>query len=322
MHEELLLRFLTRACTQAELLEVEEWMATDPANAEWLFEMESVWSLKNELRYSDRKEIDAAYRRFVRASSPVTPKRPLYRSWWKYAAAIIIICLLATNLYQASKNKPAEEVAANMIEVPIGQRVAITLADGTKVWLNSGAILSYPTKFDLKNRVIRLDGEAYFEVNADKERPFIVQTSMLEVKAIGTKFNVKAYPGEDIAVSLLEGELHVKSGEQWALMASNDLVTWSREAGLSHLKNKAPQHAAHWISGELLFVNERFADIAKVLEKRFGVTIIIDNPKLADETFTCRTHPGSSLEQVLSWFKSTKKLNYTIQEKEKTVHVY
>jgi len=81
MTEELLIRFLTRICTKEELLEVEKWMSTDPANANWLFEMERVWSLKDELRYSDRKEIEAAYRRFIRTISQTgqKPVREDYR---------------------------------------------------------------------------------------------------------------------------------------------------------------------------------------------------------------------------------------------------
>ena len=316
MNEKLLIRFLTKTCTQHDLLEVENWISTNQANAEWLFEMERVWSLKDELRYSDRKEIEAAYRRFVNARSQTNVKiRRLYRNWWKYAAAIIIVCLLAANFYQASKNKPSEETAENIIEVPVGQRVSITLADGTKVWLNSGSILSYPSKFDNRNRMVRLDGEGYFEVVSDEANPFIVKTEMLDVKVLGTKFNVQAYPCDNIAVSLLEGQLHVQAGSQSALMEANELVSWTKESGLKHYKNKTVQHVVQWTIGELMFADERLADIAKVLERRFGVTIIIDKPELADERFSSRTHQNPTLEQVLNLLKDTKKLNYSISDK-------
>ena len=323
MNEELLIRFLTRTCTQEELLKVEKWVSTDQANADWLFGMERVWSLKDELRYSDRKEIEAAYRRFVRTVSQTRQKqtliRQLHRGWMKYAAAIVIVCLLAANIYQAFRNKPSDDVAANTIEVPVGQRVSITLADGTRVWLNSGSILSYPTKFNHKNRTVRLDGEGYFEVTADKEHPFMVHTAMLDVKVLGTKFNVQAYPDEDVAVSLLEGQLHIQAGRQSALMAANEWVTWTKASGLVHHKNREVQYVAHWIAGELMFVDERMADIAKVLERHFGVTIIFDAPELADERFTSRTQPGATLEQVLNLLKTTKKLNYSLRGQ--TVHI-
>ena len=329
MNEKLLIRFLTKTCKRDDIPEIENWILTDQANADWLFGMERVWSMKDELRYSDRKEIEAAYQRFVSARSRSRSKttgqkqakiRRLYRDWWKYAAAIIIICLLAANFYQAFKNKTSDVAANNIIEVPVGQRVSITLADGTKVWLNSGSVLSYPGKFDNKNRIVCLDGEGYFEVVSDETYPFIVKTGILDVKALGTKFNVQAYPGDDIAVSLLEGQLHVQAGSQSALMEANELVTWTKESGLTHYKNKTVQHVVQWTTGELMFVDERLADIAKVLERYFGVTITIDKPELADERFSCRTHTEPTLEQVLKLLKDTKKLNYSISDK--TVNIF
>jgi ferric-dicitrate binding protein FerR (iron transport regulator) len=142
---------------------------------------------------------------------------------------------------------------------------------------------------------------------------------MLEIKVTGTKFNVRAYPDEDIAVSLFEGKLHVQAGNRLAIMAADELVTWSEAAGLTHHRNKPVRHAAQWTLGEMMFVDEPLADIAKVLERQFGVTIIIDVPELADERFTCRTQPGATLEQILNLLKSTQKLNYVIREQ--TVHI-
>ena len=321
MNEGLLIRYLTKTCTQEEIHEVEKWISNDQTNADWLFGMESVWYLKEELRYSERKEIEVAYRRFINTRQPSGQKQTKsLRGWVKYAAAIVIVCLLATNIYQAFRNKPSERITENIIEVPVGQRVAITLADGTKVWLNSSSILSYPTKFDSNNRNVRLDGEGYFEVTADEEHPFIVNTEILDVKALGTKFNIQAYPDDDIAVSLIEGQLYVQAGAQSAMMKTNELVTWSESKGLVHYKNKKIEHAAQWTTGELMFVDERLADIAKALERHFGVTIIITKPELANETFTCRTHPEPTLEQVLNMLKGTKKLNYSF--KGKTVNLY
>lgn len=324
MNEKLLIRFLTRTCEPGELIEIENWISADRANADWLFGMECVWLLKEEMRYSDRKEIEVAYRRFIDARSPSVQKRakrlPLFRLWMKYAAFLAVTLLLGTNIYLIFRSKPMYKATANIIEVPVGQRVAITLADGTKAWLNSGSILSYPSMFNNKNRTVRLDGEGYFEVAADKVHPFTVNTEKLEITVLGTKFNVQAYPDDDITISLLEGYLQVQTGAQSALMEANELVVWSEKAGMVHFKNKTVQHAAQWTTGELMFVDERLADIAKALERHFGVTIIITNSELADETFTCRTHPEPTLEQVLKILKETRKLNYSIREK--TVNIY
>ena len=324
MSEELLIRFLTKTCTQEELVEVERWISVDHANADWLFGLEGVWSLKDELHFKERKEIAVAYQRLIRTISPIKQAQEIkwnvHRDWLKYAAAIIIMCLLATNIYQAFRNKPLDELTSNTIEVPIGQRVVLTLADKTKVWLNSGSTLSYPTNFDDKNRIVRLNGEGYFEVTTNKEHPFVVQTTKLDIKALGTKFNVQAYTDDDVEVSLLEGQLHIQAGTQTALMVANDLVTWTKTSNLVHLKNRELNHTTQWISGELMFVDESLTDIAKVLERHFSVTIIIDTPELREERFTCRTQPEPTLEQVLNLLKKTKKLDFFINKQ--TVHIH
>lgn len=324
MNEELLIRFLTKACSQNELVEIERWISTDHANANWLFEMERIWSLKDELHYCDLNEIESAYRRFVRTIEQTNQKHTiikqlLYSKWCKYAAAIAIVFLLAANIYQFFRDKLSDEIASNTIEVPVGQRVLVNLADGSKVWLNSGSRLSYYAKFDRKNRVVRLDGEGYFEVTTDKKHPFVVNTSMLDIKVLGTKFNVETYLDEDIAVSLLEGQLHIQAGSQTARMEANELVKWSKESGLMHHKNKELRQNIQWTSGKLVFVNEPLGKIAKALERRFGVTIIIESAELSDEPFTCSTQPEPTLEQVLILLKSARKLKYTINER--TVYV-
>lgn len=319
MNEELLTRFLTKTCTAEELLEVEKWISADQTNADWLFGMEHIWSLKDELRFSDKKQIEAAYHRFMNAVdqkvTPRTVKMPFRKRWIRYAAAVVIVFLLAANIYQLFRDSPSSISTENRIEVPLGQRVSITLSDGTKVWLNAGSILSYPSQFTLKDRSVRLDGEGYFEVVADEKHPFIVQTSMLDVKVLGTKFNVQAYPDEDIAVSLVEGKLRVQAGQQTTLMSTNELVTYSENLGLQHIKNKDIQHTIQWTSGEFMFIDRELAYIAKSLERHFDVTISIDTPELAEERFSCRTQQGATLEQVLDLLKSTKKIDYTINGK-------
>ena len=325
MNEELLMLFLTKNCSQEELVEINQWISSDQANSDWLFELENVWSLKDELRFAELKEKEVAYQSFINTismtkQSKVTKRQPNI-CWLNYAAAIIIICLLATNAYQAFRNNPVlDTVSTNTIEVPIGQRVTLTLSDNTKVWLNSGSTLSYPTKFDVKKRTVLLNGEGYFEVANQKEHPFIVQTSMLDVMVLGTKFNVHAYQNDDIAVSLLEGKLQIKTNEQTVLMVANELVTWSKESGLVQVKNKELSNAIQWISGELMFVDESLEEITKVLERHFGVTIVIDVPELYIERFTCRTQPEPTLEQVLNLLKNTKKLDYFINKN--IVHIH
>ena len=114
----------------------------------------------------------------------IVQRRSAYIVWLKYAAAIVLIGLLSTNLFYQLREEP---VAMNMVEVPNGQRVSLTLSDGTKVWLNSHSKFTYPARFSSKERDVKLEGEGFFEVTHNEKSPFVVHADLLHVKVLGTK---------------------------------------------------------------------------------------------------------------------------------------
>lgn len=189
MDEQLLIRFLTHTCTSEDLRLVDQWIASGKPNADWLFEMERIWSLKDELRFSDRREIEEAYNRFTLSLGKSKNAKPHFYIYpiLKYVAAVIIIGLLGLNLYKMVQ--PAT-VGENTVEVPKGQRASLMLSDGTKIWLNSQSKLIYPTQFSDKERNVRLEGEAFFDVAHKEHLPFVVHSPLLAIKVLGTKFNV------------------------------------------------------------------------------------------------------------------------------------
>ena len=119
MNEDILIRFLTHRCTTEEIKEIDQWIAASQANADWLFEMERTWSLKDQLRFSDKQKIEMAYARFMsglqekETKVQIVQRRSAYIVWLKYAAAIVLIGLLSTNLFYQLREEP---VAMNMVE--------------------------------------------------------------------------------------------------------------------------------------------------------------------------------------------------------------
>ena len=212
MDEQLLIRFLTHTCTSEDLRLVDQWIASGKPNADWLFEMERIWSLKDELRFSDRREIEEAYNRFTLSQGKSKNAKPHFYIYpiLKYVAAVIIIGLLGLNLYKMVQ--PAT-VGENTVEVPKGQRASLMLSDGTKIWLNSQSKLIYPTQFSDKERNVRLEGEAFFDVAHKEHLPFVVHPPLLAIKVLGTKFNVKAYFDEKSVVTLAEGKVEVETND-------------------------------------------------------------------------------------------------------------
>lgn len=314
MNEELLIRFLMGTCTEEELASIEKWVATDPAHAEKLFGMEKVWGLKNELHFSDKREIELAYNRFAHKIRPEKKIRKISYGWVKYAAAIVII-LLSVNLYFMLSERDATKIAAyNTIEVPVGQRASLTLSDGTRVWLNAGSSLRYPSEFDRDTRRVELQGEGFFEVAPDQANPFIVHTPLLNIKVLGTQFNVKAYGNAVATVALAEGKVQVSTVDQQNMMTlrPNEQVSYSGSTGLVIDKDINVEALRQWTVGELLFSDERLEEIAQTLERHFGVSIHISPSELSNERFTCRTQPNATIEQVLRLLHQTKRLDYTI----------
>lgn len=212
MDEQLLIRFLTHTCTPEDLRSIDQWIASGKPNADWLFEMERIWSLKDELRFSDRREIEEAYNRFTLSLGKSKNAKPHFYIYpiLKYVAAVIIIGLLGLNLYKMVQ--PAT-VGENTVEVPKGQRASLMLSDGTKIWLNSQSKLIYPTQFSDKERNVRLEGEAFFDVAHKEHLPFVVHSPLLAIKVLGTKFNVKAYFDEKSVVTLAEGKVEVETND-------------------------------------------------------------------------------------------------------------
>lgn len=318
MTEDILIRFLTHRCTPEEMSEVDQWIATSQANADWLFEMERIWSLKDQLRFSDKQEIEMAYARFMSGLQEkdievkVIRKRPVYLSWIKYAAAIVLIGLLSTNLYFQIKEEPS---SMNIVEVPNGQRASLTLSDGTKVWLNSHSKFSYPAQFSSQKRDVTLEGEGFFEVAHNEKAPFIVHADLLHVKVLGTKFNVRSYKEEPSSITLAEGKVEVATNddEHKVTLRPNEQVTYSKEDGLIVNKSINASLVKSWTVGEAAYINKQLTDIVVDLERRFNVHITVKDKELDTEIFTCRFKETAKINQVLTLLKDTRKLDYTIQ---------
>lgn len=318
MNEDLLIRYLIHRCTTEEIREIDEWISADQANADWLFEMERIWGLKDELRFSDKKEIEEAYNRFISALEKKEMKQENHKhffalSWIKYAAAVVLIGLLSMNLYFQLKDAPE---LMNVVEVPNGQRVSLTLSDGTKVWLNSHSKLIYPAQFSSKNRDVTLEGEGFFEVARDEKVPFTVYSDLLKIRVLGTKFNIKAYGEEPSFITLTEGKVEVITNdeEQKITMKPNQQVSYSKEEGLIVDKMVNTDIVKSWTLGEVAYMNKRLDEISKDLERRFNVSIEILDQNLSSEIFTCRSKETATIEQILVLLKETRKLDYKIQE--------
>ena len=226
----------------------------------------------------------------------------------------------AGNKLVYENNSNLEKLSYNTIKIPYGKKFQLQLSDGTLVHLNSGTTLKYPIKFIAgENRQVFLDGEAFFDVAKDKKHPFIVNADNLNVRVLGTHFNVSNYP-EDAAtdVVLVEGSVGMYNSNEEFNADKNTILkpgykgSFNRENATIMTKPVITDIYTSWINGGLTFRNMTFKNIITKLERRYNVTIINKNEKLANEKFNA-SFKEESIENVMSYFNDIHGINYTIK---------
>ncbi|PKB16815.1 FecR family protein [Flavobacterium sp. 5] len=211
-----------------------------------------------------------------------------------------------------------EKLVYNTLKIPNGKRFELELSDGTIVHLNSGTTLKYPVKFIAgANRQVFLDGEAFFDVAKDKKHPFIVNADKLNVRVLGTHFNVSSYPEDDLTdVVLVEGSVGMYSANETFNADKNTILKPGYKGSFNKNNNRINTKEVNtdmytcWMNGGLAFRDITFNSICKKLERKYDVTIVVKSQKLANEKFNAR-FGDKSIEEVLSYFDDAYGFNYS-----------
>ncbi|MDD4116106.1 MAG: FecR domain-containing protein [Massilibacteroides sp.] len=217
-----------------------------------------------------------------------------------YVAAAVLFFLLS---YWIALNqiRVSEDTTLLSLHVPAGQRLRFTLQDGTSVWLNSRSTLSYPVSFTGGERRVMLEGEAYFEVAKDADRPFIVSSQDAEMKVLGTTFNVYSYPETGIIkTSLLEGSLLVyykDKEKENTLLKPNEQVTL-RNGGME-VEQINDKGYFLWTEGIYSFSNEPLDNILRKLEIYFDIEIVVKDPTIYTWEYTGKFRQRDGIDEIL-----------------------
>ncbi|MDM1094873.1 FecR family protein [Myroides odoratimimus] len=217
-------------------------------------------------------------------------------------------------LYDSVRKGDKKELVFNTLSVPNGKTFKLKLSDGTSVVLNSGSKLKYPIYFsDPQQRKVFLEGEAYFEVVTNAEKPFIVETKDISVTALGTGFNVTSYPndGQCCAV-LLHGKVEVQDNKKQnkkIILAPNQAANYRSNQLI--LENVDPSNYVSWITGGLWFINDAMPIVFNKIERKYDVRIISEYRGLDDIVLSAK-FSKESLEDILKTLKAYKEFDYTI----------
>ncbi|HEY4784575.1 MAG TPA: FecR domain-containing protein [Bacteroidales bacterium] len=349
----LISNYLSGNATSAQYEELKHWLEASKENRIYFSQQKVLW-LYSEEKATDNQKEKWEQLKFKLKSQGVNIqdsekdrqlllKRAMRK--FRYAASIAILLGISVLSYFIWKPRAISLSAQSELIVPYGSRSMLTLPDGTKLWANSGSKISYNTGFGKNNRDISLVGEAYFDVAKNPKLPFVVHAANVKIKAIGTAFNVKAYPEErKVETTLVRGlvEVEEKGAKGHIFLKPMQKVVFSNIAienvtdksqPKSDEQNKAAvtgerrtpevklqeeideEKETGWKDGKLIFDREPLGSLVIQLERRYDVHFTFVDEKLKDYRYT-GTFNDVSLEQIMEAMRYSSPVDYVIKEKE------
>jgi ferric-dicitrate binding protein FerR (iron transport regulator) len=300
--------------TLAERQYLESWLQEDGNNRKTFETLKKV-GLKGEIDSSEIKQRAFARIQTNIATESISRKLTL----WRYGAVASLVALLGLGIaFLYSLNFASSAIAYVETKSPLGINTKIVLSDSTVVHLGPGSSLRYPAAFRGPKREIILNGEAYFEVSKDKEHPFIVQTAHIDIRVLGTRFNVKAFSEDsNFVTTLMEGSVgisgkHQSETEAPLKLKPNQQAIYDHKTGKIQLREVDASLYSEWKDGRTYFENETFASIVEDIERKYNVIIKINYEELKNEKFSGLIDKRKTVYQLLDGLGQYGNFSYRI----------
>ena len=258
----------------------------------------------------------------LRMKKQKTKTKRTIPEWLKIAAAVLITLSVSWLTFQ-TKTSTDTALAMNTITVPAGQTVNLTLADGTNIWLNSRTTMKYPGVFTGNKREILLDGEGFFDVAHDSERPFVVHAGGYRIRALGTQFNVEAYSGsDDFTASLLDGLVRVTSAadSSQTLVLQPNTMAQLYEGKLVSVAITDFNHY-RWREGLISFKETPFIDLMARFEKCYGIKIVVENSRVKDYAPTGKFRQSDGVDYALRVLQRNFRFRFERDEENQVIYI-
>jgi len=333
MTPDLLNKFLNDQCAASELEEVMQWIKKEALTDHGRSLGINDW--KHFTQATDQPEAEQynsmlhkIHQKIISQSQE--EKRPVVplATWLVRVAAILLLPVLGLLFYTLTNPGPffagvdSRPVDSLQIVTPLGSRTVVQLPDGSEVHLNHQSRLTYPQRFSSKSREVILEGEAYFRVIHNPDIPFVVKTGELNVKALGTEFNVLAYPGgKVVSTTLINGKVVLEKplpdGKTSPVraMVPGQHIDYYPEGGNTELASGKIEKYIAWKDGKLMFDNESILKVAEDLSRMFNVDIeVAGNAREFTYTVTFVDEP---LFQILDLMKVATPVNYKVFPRKK-----
>lgn len=314
---DLLFRYCKDLCADVEKKKVEAWLNESEEHRKLLYDLQNALALEDDIKAMEAINVKAAYQR-TRKGIKKKRNRQIVARLIKYAAFLTLpLFLSSVILGYLYFNESEEKVQYVEFTASVGSVVRYELPDNSVVWLNSGSTLRYPTIFRGEKREVDLQGEAFFDVQTDKEHPFYVNTSSgIRVCVYGTRFNVSAYENEDYVETVLEsGHISVFipiSGTSEVLNPGEGLL-FDKKA-LQFMKSRVDiSEKTAWKDGKLIFRNTSLDEMLKKLSQHFNVDIHFNNKSGKNYTFRA-TFRYESLFQILDYLSKSVPMKWNVED--------
>lgn len=315
INEEVLTAYLRGELNAAEAAAVEAWYDASAANRRLLGEIYYILYVNDRINDTAGIDVERSLRQFKRrmhAGRRISLRRITLRA---AAAAAVAVILLAGGVTTVSLSKRLAQPLTVITHQ--GERSQVVLPDGTKVWLNSASSVEYVAPFFSRERRVKMDGEAYFEVQHDAQAPFVVSTNGLDIKVLGTRFNIRNDDNDHrITTVLLEGAVKAyASGDEKAavrLRPSQQLVFDTRTGAMRLTDEPSADRSINWIDGRFCFEHDTFGEIVAELKRYYNVDIRFMDEALRSERFSGDFRVEDGIYHIMSVLQLTYKFTYKV----------
>lgn len=300
-----LIAYLEGRLAQAEQKQVEQWINASEDNRQVFLDLKAIHDNTESL---DLPEVDEAkalkniHNDIDFIDKPSIRLTPMNLAWMFAAASVVIILIFYWMFYQQSQQKVPWQMAETTDSI-----MEIQLPDGSMAWLNKNSTLHYPELFSDTSRVVRLSGEAFFQVNPDPDKPFTVFANGAITRVLGTAFNVRARSLEDeVVVTVKEGKVavtdSVKAAEKLILEPGERAILDKRKSNL-YEESTADENYLSWKTRVLTFKETPIDQVLKQLSELYDVPMVLGDSSLSDEKFTFEFKDVDldEAQRILTW---------------------
>lgn len=297
----LLASYFAGEANAAEKEAVEKWLSASEENRNYFEQSKKTWNASGDLLAEKTFNTDAAWNKLQnRMHEKPAEQKPVKRNYYWAAAAAIVLLIGITALFMLTKDSGTE--TQSMQFASTNEILNSTLPDGSKISLNKNSQIDYPAAFTGEKREVKLSGEAFFDISHDAKHPFIIHTGMMDVKVLGTSFNVRAYPNSDsVHVSVQTGRVQCAANGDTVYITPGEYAVYHKGKGKIRKGTEDDPNRSAYRDRIFRFNKTPLAIAVQQLNEAYGCNIILKNDQLRTCEFsTTKVFKNEPVENIIT----------------------